>query len=124
MGIENCFRFFISDDKQIKRGANQKMASYKILTIVSGIILLSAVLPFPAPLYCFQILSTVVIATAVIGVIKARKQGGRGWKFILTAIAALNLVQFAPWLLPDILVWIVFNLASAGILLASGNALD
>ncbi|MFA5067835.1 MAG: hypothetical protein WC466_07370 [Candidatus Izemoplasmatales bacterium] len=99
------------------------MVSYKLLTIISGIILLFAVLPFPVPLYCFQILSTIVIATAVIGVIKARKQGKRGWKLILTAVAALNLVQFAPWLLPDILVWIVFNLASAVILLISSEKL-
>jgi nitrogen fixation/metabolism regulation signal transduction histidine kinase len=100
------------------------MKKYKLLTIISGIILLLAVFPFPVPLYYFQILSIVVIATAVIGVMKARKQGKGGWKLILTTVAALNLVQFAPWLLPDILVWIVFNLASAGILLASGNALD
>lgn len=99
------------------------MVSYKLLTIISGIILLFAVLPFPVPLYCFQILSTIVIATAVIGVIKARKQGKRGWKLTLTAVAALNLVQFAPWLLPDILVWIVFNLASAVILLISSEKL-
>lgn len=100
------------------------MVSYKLLTIISGIILLFAVLPFPVPLYCFQIVSVVVIATAVIGAIKARKRGKRGWNLTLTAVAALNLVQFAPWLLSDILVWIAFNLASAAILLASDNALD
>jgi len=100
------------------------MVSYKLLTIISGIILLFAVLPFPVPLYCFQILSVVVIATAVIGAIKARKQGKGVWKLTLTAVAALNLVQLAPWLLPDILVWIAFNLASAAILLISSKKLE
>ena len=97
------------------------MINYKLLTIISGIILLGAILPSLIPLYYFEILSLIVVATSITGAIKAHKNGKKAWELALAVIGIANLVQLSPWILGEISYWIVFNMTSAIILLVSNK---